>query len=57
MSHKGYITKIAQLQAGSPTQRAVTLTRDDAGITRAAFEMKLAPRNALAAGSPDVMAL
>jgi hypothetical protein len=57
VSHKGYVTKVAQLQAGSATQRAVTLTRDDAGITRAAFEMKLAPRSAVAVGSPDFIAL
>jgi hypothetical protein len=57
VSHKGYGTKVAQLQAGSPTQRAVTLTRDDTGITRAAFEMKLTPRSAVASGSPDLIAL
>ena len=57
VSHKGYTTKVAQLQAGSPAQRAVTLTRDDSGITRAAFEMKLAPRSAVAADSPGFIAL
>jgi hypothetical protein len=57
VSHKGYATKVAQVQAGSPPQREVTLTRDDAGITRAAFEMRLAPRSAVAAGSPDFIAL
>ena len=57
VSHKGYSAKVVQLQAGSPSHRAVTLTRDDTGITRAAFEMKLAPRSAVASGSPDLISL
>ncbi len=57
VSHKGYTTKAAQLQAASSAQRAVTLTRDDSGITRAAFEMKLVPSSAVAAGTPGMMAL
>jgi hypothetical protein len=57
ISHKGYATRVAQLQAGGSTPRAVTLMRDEAGITRAAFEMKLAPRGAVAAGTPGVLAL
>ena len=36
---------------------AVTLTRDDTGATRAAFELTLAPRNALASALPDYVAL
>jgi hypothetical protein len=56
VSHKGYTTRLAQLN-GAPQQRTVSLTRDDAGVTRAAFEMKLVPRNATAAGAPDVVAL
>jgi hypothetical protein len=56
VSHKGYTTRIAQLN-NSLQQRTVSLTRDDAGVTRAAFEMKLVPRNATAAGAPDVVAL
>jgi hypothetical protein len=59
VSHKGYTTRIAQLNS-SAQQRTVSLTRDDAGVTRAAFEMKLVPRNATlqgAPGAPDVVAL
>lgn len=57
VSHKGYTTRLAQLNASGNTQRSVTLTRDDNGITRAAFEMKLAPQSAVASGRPDVLAL
>jgi hypothetical protein len=56
VSHKGYTTKVAQVNCAAQ-QRAVTLTRDDAGVTRAAFEMKLAPGNAVATSGPDALAL
>lgn len=56
VSHTGYTTKIAQLNSGAQ-QRTVSLMQDDAGVARAAFEMKLAPRSALAAGTPDAVAL
>lgn len=54
VSHKGYTPKIAQLNSIAQ-QRTVSLTRDDTGVTRAAFEMKLAPGNAR--GAPDLVAL
>lgn len=54
VSHKGYTTRIAQLNSSAP-QRTVSLTRDDAGVTRAAFEMKLMPGTAR--GAPDMVAL
>lgn len=56
VSHKGYTTKVAQLNGGAQ-QRTVSLMRDDAGVARATFEMKLAPRSAMASGVPDVVAL
>ncbi len=56
VSHTGYATKITQLNS-TAQQRAVTLTRDQAGATRAAFEMKLGPRNAIASGAPEIFAL
>ena len=56
VSHQGYTARVTQLHAGK-RQRAVTLMRDDAGATRAAFEMMLAPSNALASAAPDYVAL
>ena len=56
VSHTGYATKATQLNSAAQ-QRAVTLMRDPAGVTRAAFEMKLGPRNALATGSTEVISL
>jgi hypothetical protein len=56
VSHQGWITKVTQLHATTP-QRSVTRTRDDAGSTRAAFELTLAPRHALASSAPDFVAL
>lgn len=57
VSHKGYGTRLAQLRTDSHTQRSVTLTRDDSGVTRAAFEIKLAPGSAVDASRPDVLVL
>ena len=54
VSHRGYATRVAQLN-GSTQQRTVSLTRDDSGVTRAAFEMKLAP--GAASRVPDGVAL
>ena len=56
VSHRDYTAKVAQLHTDA-RQRSVTLTRDDAGATRAAFEMTLAPRKALASAAPDYVAL
>jgi len=56
VSHDGYSACIAQLNSSRP-QRSVSLTRDDAGVTRAAFEMKLTPRGASARGVPDIAVL
>lgn len=56
VSHKGYTAKVAQLNS-SVHQRSVSLSRDDAGVTRAAFEMRLQPRNGAASGMPDRVAL
>jgi hypothetical protein len=55
VSHRGYTAKVTQLTGAH--QRSVTLTRDDTGATRAAFEMSLAPRNALASTPLDYAAL
>lgn len=54
VSHKGYVTRIAQLNS-STRQSTVSLTRDDAGVTRAAFELKLVPGSTR--GAPDMVAL
>ncbi len=59
VSHQDCITKVTQLHATTP-QRSVTLTRDDEGATRttrAAFELTLAPRHALAPSAPEYAAL
>lgn len=56
VSHKGYTAKVAQLNSGAQ-QRSVSLSRDDAGVTRAAFEMRLVPRSGAASGMPDMVAL
>ena len=55
VSHQGFTAKVAQLYGQG--QRSVTWARDQQGVTRAAFEMSLAPRNALAFGAPDYAAL
>jgi hypothetical protein len=57
VSHQGYTAKVTQLYATGERQRSVTLTRDDAGETRAAFEMALVPRHALTSAQPDYVAL
>jgi protocatechuate 3,4-dioxygenase beta subunit len=59
VSHQGYTATVTQLHAlhAGTKQRSVTLTRDAEGATRAAFEMALAPRNALASAAPDYVAL
>ena len=58
VSHQGYTARVAQMHAASGVrQRTVTMTRDDEGSTRAAFELTLAPRNALASATPDYVAL
>lgn len=56
VSHQGYTATVTQLHAGTK-QRAVTLTRDTEGATRAAFALALAPRNALASTAPAYVAL
>jgi hypothetical protein len=56
VSHQGYAATVTQMHAGVK-QRSVALTRDDEGATRAAFEMTLAPRHALASAAPDYVAL
>ena len=57
VSHQGYSARVTQLHAVGNHQRSVTVTRDDAGATRAAFELRLAPRNALETATPDYVAL
>ncbi len=56
VSHQGYTARVTQLHADA-RQRSVSLTHDDAGATRAAFELSLAPGNALASATPDYVAL
>ena len=56
MNHQGYTARVTQLHTHA-RQRSVSLTRDAAGATRAAFEMTLAPSNALASATPDYVAL
>lgn len=58
VSHKDHTSKVTQLYVSGARQRAVTMTRDHAGVTRVSFEMTLAPRNlTTAARAPDVVAL
>lgn len=57
VSHHGHTARVTQLYAAGARQRSVTLTRDDTGTTRAAFEMSLAPRNVLATSTPDYVEL
>lgn len=58
VSRQGYTARVTQMHAASGVrQRTVTMTRDDEGSTRAAFELTLAPRNALASATPDYVAL
>lgn len=57
VSHQGYTARVTQLHATGTRQRSVTLTRDTDGATRAAFEMSLAPRTALASVTPDTVVL
>jgi hypothetical protein len=57
VSHQGYTARVTQMHATGTAQRSVTLTRDDEGATRAAFEMTLAPRHALSSSAPDFVAL
>ena len=58
VSHKDHTPKVTQLYVSGARQRAVTMTRDHAGVTRVSFEMMLAPRNMMtAAGVPDYVAL
>jgi protocatechuate 3,4-dioxygenase beta subunit len=57
VSHRGHTTRVTQLHATGARQRSVTMTRDDAGATRAAFELTLVPRNALASTTLDYAAL
>ena len=57
VSHHGHTARVTQLHATGAHQRSVTLTRDDTGATRAAFELTLVPRNALASTSLDYAAL
>jgi Dioxygenase len=54
VSHQDYTARVTQLHTGA-RQHSVTLTRDGAGTARAAFEMTLSPRHALAA--PDYVTL
>lgn len=56
ISRQGYTAKVTQMNAGAK-QRSVTLTRDEAGFTRATFELTLAPKSTLAAAAPDYAAL
>ena len=42
VTHAGYAMAVTQMHAGAD-QRAVTMTYDDTGATRAAFELALAP--------------
>ncbi len=57
VSHQEYTARVTQLHATGVRQRSVTLTRDDLGATRAAFELTLVPRNALTTATPDVAVL
>ena len=57
VSHQGYTARVTQMHAAGARQRSVTMTRDDEGSMRAAFEMTLAPRNMLASAAPDYVAL
>ncbi len=57
VSHQGYAARVTQMHTTGTPQRSVTLTRDDAGATRAAFELTLAPGNKLASAAPDTIAL
>lgn len=56
VSHDGYTTGLTQMNTGA-RQRSVTLVRDGGGATRAAFEIRLAPRTTVARGVPDIAAL
>lgn len=51
VSHKDHTTKVTQLHVTSARQRAVTTMRDHTGVVRVAFEMTLAPRNMMMAGT------
>lgn len=57
VSHQGYTARVTQMHTSGARQRSVTLTHDNEGATRAAFELTLAPRTALAATGPDYTAL
>jgi len=58
VSHHDYTAQVTQMHAASAMrQRSVSLMRDDTGATRAAFEMTLAPRSAVASMTPDFVAL
>lgn len=57
VSHQGHTTRVTLLHATGARQHSVTMTRDDTGATRAAFELTLAPRGASAANSLDFAAL
>lgn len=57
VSHKDHTTKVTQLHVTSARQRAVTTTRDHTGVVRVAFEMTLAPRNMMMAGTAQHVSL
>jgi protocatechuate 3,4-dioxygenase beta subunit len=57
VSHRGYTASVTQMHAMGPRQRSVTVALDHEGTTRAAFEMTLMPRNAIASVTPDYVAL
>jgi len=57
VSHQDYVTQVTQLHSAGVQQHSVTLTRDEAGAIRAAFEVTLAPRSGLASARPDYVAL
>ena len=57
VSHQGYAARVTQMHTTGTPQRSVTLSRDDAGATRAAFELTLAPGNKLASAAPDYVTL
>ena len=57
VSHHGHTARVTQLRATGTRQRSVTMTHDHQGATRAAFEITLAPRRAMAAALPDTVAL
>ena len=57
VSHQGHTTSVTQMHAMGARQRSVTVARDHEGTTRAAFEMTLMPRNAIASATPDYVAL